>query len=70
MAEEIHNNKARIAMFFILATILAGADSIFLCKGRLRGKHADRVSGYALDGRPLSMWVVISQSGTTVKTGL
>jgi hypothetical protein len=71
MAEEMHRGKARIATFLILATMIAGGSSVFFFAP---GAYAAAgttltVTGYALDGRPLSMWVVISQSGATVKSG-
>lgn len=69
MAEDIYYNRYRTAVFFILAAILASAASSIFFVQTAYAANTLTINGYALDGRSLGMWIVISQSGTTVKTG-
>src|ERR1051325_2012029 len=70
MSENRHYNKTRITVFSLLASMLiAGTGMISSFTQNAYAASTLTVKGFALDGRPLSMWIVISSAGTTVKTG-
>ena len=70
MSENRYRNKKGLAAFSVLALMLvAGTSSITSSIQSAYAANTLTVNGYALDGRPLNMWIVISLAGTTVKTG-
>jgi hypothetical protein len=70
MSEKRQLKKTGIALFSILAIVLiAGTGSVGNFVQNAYAANTLTINGYALDGRPLNMWIVIQQNGATVKTG-